>query len=94
MLELKNIPGAQCCRMCYSEDDIADTVASFFTRNVFEEEAVEMTHKGNNLDLEEREDVKLGSDANYKGQWRGQARHGYGVLTTLDGNCYEGFFCC
>mmetsp|Transcript_53794 Transcript_53794/g.99439 ORF Transcript_53794/g.99439 Transcript_53794/m.99439 type:complete len:439 (+) Transcript_53794:104-1420(+) len=43
-------------------------------------------------ELEERPAVELEGGARYTGQWRGQDRHGEGVLEKPDGQRYEGGF--
>mmetsp|Transcript_61331 Transcript_61331/g.146058 ORF Transcript_61331/g.146058 Transcript_61331/m.146058 type:complete len:458 (-) Transcript_61331:61-1434(-) len=43
-------------------------------------------------ELEERPPVELDGGARYTGQWRGQERHGEGVLEKPDGQRYEGGF--
>merc|ERR1719454_2000215 len=42
--------------------------------------------------LEERPEEEVEGGARYKGQWKGNVWHGYGVLTRPDGSCYEGNF--
>lgn len=41
-------------------------------------------------DLVEKPEMEVEGGARYKGQWRGNMRHGHGVLTRADGHRYEG----
>ena len=43
-------------------------------------------------DLEEKGETKLSDGSLYKGQWKGQVKHGKGVLTYPDGAVYHGNF--
>ena len=43
-------------------------------------------------ELEEKGETKQQDGSVYKGQWKGQLKHGKGVLTYPDGAVYEGSF--
>jgi len=45
-----------------------------------------------NDELEEREEAEVEGGAVYKGQWKGQVRHGKGILVRPDGQRFEGYF--
>jgi len=43
-------------------------------------------------ELAERGELALEDGSRYRGQWRGQHRHGHGVLVRPEGQSYEGGF--
>lgn len=50
-------------------------------------------NNNNNFDdlpLENREEYKFKNGAVYKGQWKGEVRHGFGIQIWPDGARYEG----
>mmetsp|Transcript_83372 Transcript_83372/g.232505 ORF Transcript_83372/g.232505 Transcript_83372/m.232505 type:complete len:300 (+) Transcript_83372:101-1000(+) len=76
--------GAEVERVQYSATSLGKT---YFDREIQELSAT----KGIGYEAqEERPTYTFGTGATYKGQWRGNRRHGYGVQRWADGAMYEG----
>ena len=58
--------------------------------------SVKETQIDDNIDsddeLEERDEEILPNNAVYKGQWKGETKHGYGIQIWPDGAKYEGYW--
>eukprot|EP00913_Durusdinium_trenchii_P024990 g23455.t2 len=72
--------GAQSQTLIYGEEDVAPAP----------QVAAKVEGGTKFADLVEKPEMEVEGGARYKGQWRGNMRHGHGILTRADGHRYEG----
>eukprot|EP00439_Symbiodinium_sp_Y106_P073380 s205_g13.t2 len=73
--------GAQGQNVVYNEEDVAPVPQIADIQGKAKAQASELVQKP---------EVEVEGGARYKGQWKGNMRHGHGVLTRADGHRYEG----